>query len=84
MRLAGKYGDGLITDPLTWRELKSEWQQGAREPGKNPDEMPVLLEQFVVVGDEGDAQRPASLWHFLPKAFKKYYEIHDPVAIENR
>jgi F420-dependent hydroxymycolic acid dehydrogenase len=84
MRLAGKYGDGLITDPLTWREFKSEWEQGASEAGRDTDDMPVLLEQFVVVGDKDDAQRPASLWHFLPKAFKSYYAIPDPAEIERR
>jgi TAT-translocated FGD2 family F420-dependent dehydrogenase len=84
MRLAGKHGDGLITDPLTWRQHKSEWEAGAREAGKSPDEMPVLVEQFVVVGDEEDARRPASLWRFLPKAFKAYYEVTDPAMIEKR
>jgi len=84
MRLAGKHGDGLITDPLTWRQHKSEWEAGARERGKDPAEMPVLVEQFVVVGDEDDARRPASLWRFLPKAFKGYYEITDPAEIQRR
>jgi F420-dependent hydroxymycolic acid dehydrogenase len=84
MRLAGKHGDGLITDPLTWRELKPEWEAGARATGKDPADMPVLVEQFVVVGDKEDAQKPASLWRFLPKAFKSYYEVSDPAAIERR
>lgn len=84
MRLAGQHGDGLVTDPLTWRQFKSEWQQGARAAGKNPDDMPVLIEQFVVVGDTEDARRPASLWNFLPKAFKAYYEEPDPTEIQRR
>jgi F420-dependent hydroxymycolic acid dehydrogenase len=84
MRLAGKHGDGLITDPLTWRQHKSEWEAGARDAGKDPAEMPVLVEQFVVVGDQDDARRSAALWRFLPKAFKAYYEITDPAAIEQR
>lgn len=84
MRLAGKHGDGLITDPLTWRQHKVEWEAGAREAGKDPAGMPVLVEQFVVVGDEDDARRPASLWRFLPKAFKGYYEITDPAEIQRR
>jgi TAT-translocated FGD2 family F420-dependent dehydrogenase len=84
MRLAGKHGDGLITDPLTWRQHKGEWEAGAFEAGKNPDHMPVLVEQFVVVGDDDDALRPASLWRFLPKAFKSYFEIADPALIQSR
>jgi TAT-translocated FGD2 family F420-dependent dehydrogenase len=82
MRLAGLNGDGLITDPLTWKKFKSEWEGGARDAGKNPAEMPVLVEQFVVVGDEDEARRGAQLWRFLPKAFKKYYNILNPAEIQ--
>jgi TAT-translocated FGD2 family F420-dependent dehydrogenase len=82
MRLAGQYGDGLVTDPLTWRRFRSEWQEGARHAGKNPDRMPVLVEQFVVVGDRRDAAQAAKLWRFLPKAFKQYYDIRDPAEVQ--
>ena len=82
MRLAGEHGDGLITDPVTWRQYKSEWEAGARGVGKDPAKMPVLIEQFVVVGDDQDARRPAELWRFLPNAFKDYYKITDPAEIE--
>jgi TAT-translocated FGD2 family F420-dependent dehydrogenase len=82
MRLAGLHGDGLITDPLTWKQHKAAWESGAREAGKNPADMPVLVEQFVVVGDENDAKRPAELWRFIPKAFKGYYDIRDPAEIQ--
>ena len=84
MRLAGLHGDGLITDPLTWNKFKPEWQDGAREAGKDPDQMPVLVEQFVVVGDREDAAEAAELWRFLPKAFKQYYNIPDPAEIERQ
>jgi TAT-translocated FGD2 family F420-dependent dehydrogenase len=84
MRLAGIHGDGLITDPLTWQQHRVEWQNGAREAGKNPDDMPVLVEQFVTVGNESDAQEAANLWRFLPKAFKSYYNIPSPTKIEQQ
>ncbi|HWB50049.1 MAG TPA: TIGR03557 family F420-dependent LLM class oxidoreductase [Stellaceae bacterium] len=84
MRLAGKHGDGLITDTLSWQQFKPEWQAGAREAGKNPDAMPVLVEQFVVVGGRDEAMQAAALWRFLPKAFKGYYEIEDPAEIQRR
>jgi F420-dependent hydroxymycolic acid dehydrogenase len=84
MRLAGQHGDGLITDPLTWKKFKSEWEGGARDAGKNPADMPVLVEQFVVVGDQQQAQRAAELWRFLPKGFKKYYNNPDPTSIERQ
>jgi TAT-translocated FGD2 family F420-dependent dehydrogenase len=82
MRLAGIHGDGLITDPLTWKQHKSEWQDGARQAGKNPDDMPVLVEQYVVVGGEAEAQQAAELWRFGPKAFKTLYNIPSPVKIQ--
>lgn len=84
MRLAGVHGDGLITDPKTWKQHKAEWQRGAREAGKNPDDMPVLVELFVVVGDENEAKRPAELWRFIPKAFEKYVTNPDPAAIQRQ
>lgn len=84
MRLAGQYGDGLITDPKTWKQYKSEWEAGATGAGKNPAEMPVLVEQFVVVGGTDEARRAAELWRFIPKAFKKYYNVADPAEIERQ
>jgi hypothetical protein len=44
--------------------------------------MPVLVEQYVVVGTKEDAQQAARLWHFEPKAFKGYQNIPSPVTIE--
>jgi TAT-translocated FGD2 family F420-dependent dehydrogenase len=84
MRLAGQHGDGLITDPQTWKEHKGEWRGSATAAGKNPDAMPVLVEQFVVVGDRDDAEVAARLWNFIPKAFKGYHNIPNPSEIEKR
>jgi TAT-translocated FGD2 family F420-dependent dehydrogenase len=84
MRLAGQYGDGLITDPKSWKQFKAEWEAGARDVGKNPADMPVLVEQFVVVGDKNDARQAAEQWRFIPKAFKKYYNVPGPAEIEQQ
>lgn len=84
MRLAGEHGDGLVTDPLTWKQFKREWEAGARAAGKDPATMPVLVEQFVPVGDRSVAQQAAELWRFIPNAFKTYYRIPDPAAIQRR
>jgi hypothetical protein len=46
--------------------------------------MPVLVEQYVVVGSQQDAQAAAHLWRFGPKAFKTYYNIPDPAVIQQR
>jgi alkanesulfonate monooxygenase SsuD/methylene tetrahydromethanopterin reductase-like flavin-dependent oxidoreductase (luciferase family) len=82
MRLAGQHGDGLVTDPLTWKQHKTEWESGARDAGKNPAQMPVLVEQYVAVGDQGTARQAAEYWRFGPKAFKGYYNITDPAQVQ--
>lgn len=84
MKLAGQHGDGLVTDPQTWKLHKEEWESGARSAGKDPSAMPVLVEAFVVVGDQNDAQAAAKLWNFIPRAFKGYQNIPDPAQIEHR
>lgn len=84
MRLAGQHGDGLVTDPLTWMQHKSEWEDGARSAGKNPADMPVLIEQYVVVGDQKVAQQAAELWRFGPKAFKSLYNVPSPADIQKQ
>jgi F420-dependent hydroxymycolic acid dehydrogenase len=84
LRMAAKYGDGLITDPKHWRSHKADWEQAAREAGKDPAKMPVLVEHFVVVGDREEAKRWAELWRFLPKGFEGLYELADPAAIQQR
>jgi TAT-translocated FGD2 family F420-dependent dehydrogenase len=84
MLRSGQYGDGLISDPETWKQHKAQFESGAKSAGKNPRQMPVLVEQFVVVGDKEDAKTSAELWRFLPNAFKSYFNIRDPQAIENK
>jgi len=84
MRRAGRYADGLVTDPKTWKEHKAEFEAGAKDGAKDPKQMPVLVEQFVVVGDQKEAERATELWRFLPKAFKIYYNIPSPQTIQDR
>jgi TAT-translocated FGD2 family F420-dependent dehydrogenase len=84
MRRVGRYADGLITDPKTWKEHKAEFEQGAREAGKDPAAMPVFIEQYVVVGDKQDVKVAAEFWRFGPKAWKPYFNIRDPLTIEQR
>lgn len=84
MRRAGQYADGLVTDPKTWKQHKSEFEAGAKAAGKDPAQMPVLVEQYVVVGDEAAAKAAAELWRFGPKAFKTYFDIRDPLEIQQR
>lgn len=84
LRRAGMHADGLISDPKTWKEHKQEFEAGAKAAGKDPRNMPVMLEQYAVVGDKQDAQRPAELWRFGPKAWNPYYNIQNPREIQRR
>lgn len=82
MKRCGQYADGLITDPKTWQEHKSHFEEGARAAGKDPSKMPVYIEAFVVVGGKQDADHSARLWRFIPKAWNPYYNVRDPREIE--
>jgi G6PDH family F420-dependent oxidoreductase len=84
MQRVGRYADGLITDPKTWKENKAEFEQGAREAGKNAAKMPVFIEQYVVVGGKPEAEMAAEFWRFGPKAWKPYFNVRDPETIEQR
>ena len=84
MYRCGQYADGLITDPKTWKEYKSEFQKGAADAGKDLARMPVFIEQYVVVGDKKDAEEAAEFWRFGPKAWKPYFNIRDPKTIQER
>jgi F420-dependent hydroxymycolic acid dehydrogenase len=74
----------LITDGKTWKQHKGEFEQGLRAAGKSLGQVPVLIEQYAVVGDKAEAEKAAELWRFGPKAFKTYYNIRDPQAIQDR
>lgn len=54
------------------------------KPGKDPSLMPVCIEQFVVVGDQKEAETAAELWRFIPQAWKPYFNIRDPQVIQQR
>jgi F420-dependent hydroxymycolic acid dehydrogenase len=84
MRRVGQYADGLITDPKTWKQHKSEFEAGAKDAGKDPSQMPVFIEQYAVVGDQKDAEVAAKFWRFGPKAWNPYFNIRDPQEIERR
>ncbi len=84
MRRCGIYGDGLVTDPKTWKEHKGEFLAGLKEAGKDPLTTPVLVEQYVVVGGQKELNEAVSKWRFGPKAWKPYFNVRDPKEIEAR
>jgi coenzyme F420-dependent glucose-6-phosphate dehydrogenase len=55
---AGIYGDGLITvaaDPDITKQIVKNFEEGAREMGKDPAAMPRLIEVSVAYTDDKDA-----------------------------
>ncbi len=84
MHRCGQYADGLITDPKTWKEHKSEFQKGVADGGKEMSKVPVFVEQYVVVGGQQELREAAELWRFGPKAWKPYFNIRDPKTIQER
>jgi TAT-translocated FGD2 family F420-dependent dehydrogenase len=86
LELAGKNGDGLISDTKTVLDpkLMQHFQNGARQAGKDPNNMPVITEQWVIVGNEQEAQRWAKLWQFLPHAWDKFVTNPDPRDIQKQ
>jgi coenzyme F420-dependent glucose-6-phosphate dehydrogenase len=55
---AGQYGDGLITvggeEPDTYAEMLKNFEQGAREAGKDPSTLPRMIELSVDWSDDAD------------------------------
>ena len=84
MYRVGQHADGLITDPKSWKEHKPEFENGARAAGRDPKQLPILIEQYVVVGDQKEVEQSAELWRFGPKAWEPYFNIRDPQEIERR
>jgi F420-dependent hydroxymycolic acid dehydrogenase len=83
MEMAGRYGDGLISDgeTIVMPEMRAAFEKGARAAGKNPDEMTYHAELFVHIGDRESAKPVAEKWRFLVKAWDKYVDVHDPREI---
>ena len=86
MRLAGQYGDGLIAaaDAINKPELLAAFRAGAQAAGKDPAQLPIIVEAFVVAGDESEAARGAELWRFIPWAWKPFVNNPNPVWIREQ
>jgi TAT-translocated FGD2 family F420-dependent dehydrogenase len=85
-RVAGRLGDGWITAPkdAATRTKRDMFEAGVRESGRDPHRVPIICEQWVVVGGKREAEEAASQWRFIPKAFAKYFYDPDPRDIERR
>jgi len=86
--LSGRYADGLIADPAQLSDnpaYKAAWQRGARDAGKDPATMPILLEHFVSVSDIPQAFPGAEKWRFTARSWTPgYFNNIDPRDIQRR
>jgi F420-dependent hydroxymycolic acid dehydrogenase len=80
-RLAGRYGDGWITQAsgVTAPALVQAFTEGARAAGKAAAAMPRFAETFAVVGDRRAVEQAAQLWRFTAAGSDQA----NPVAIQN-
>jgi hypothetical protein len=72
--------------PSRWQETilekqlkRPHFEAPARSAGT--PSVPVLVEQYAVVGDENDAKVAAQRWCFGPKAFKTYFNVRNSKKI---
>jgi F420-dependent hydroxymycolic acid dehydrogenase len=80
--IAGRMGDAWITDAKSAvdpRKLAS-FREGAA--GRDPQDVPIVVEQWMVVGGRREAEEAAAQWRMVPRGFTKYFYNPDPRAIE--
>jgi F420-dependent hydroxymycolic acid dehydrogenase len=85
-RAAGELGDGWSTvgDGVHAEDSRKAFRKGAESAGKNPDQLRVLVESFVVVGSTSEAEEAARLWRFSPLGFAQLLDDPDPRHIQHR
>jgi coenzyme F420-dependent glucose-6-phosphate dehydrogenase len=85
---AGKYGDGFITvggqDPDTYQKIIQSFEGGAREAGRDPAQMPRMVELGVAYTDDEEAaiEHRKAYWAgtFVPALFTQ--KIYTPAMSE--
>ncbi len=87
-RLAARYGDGMITGASLLKynaELRSAWEAGLRESGKDRSSPPILVEHWAIVGGDAEARAAAEKWRFTPRAWEHgFYDNISPHDIQTR
>ncbi len=79
-------GDGWITiaDAVPHPpEVANAYRSGARDAGKDPATLPMLVELYAVVGDREEALEAARLWQFGP-LMGDLISVADPRVIQQR
>lgn len=84
--LAGELGDGWITNADAFPPepgVAQAYRSGLALAGKDEREAHVLVELYVVVGDEAEALEAARLWQFGP-VMNQLLNLADPRLIQRR
>lgn len=82
--MAGRFGDGWITsakDAMS-AEKRKAFADAVVASGRDPNDVPVIAETWVVVGGTREAEEAATRWRFIPQAFTTYFTNPDPRAIQ--
>ena len=88
--MAGLYGDGLVAGANLFKKqakLRSSWENGVRESGKDPRRQAVVLEHWAAIGEKDDREvrQAAVKWRFEPKTWERGYRDNtNPEEIEAR
>jgi TAT-translocated FGD2 family F420-dependent dehydrogenase len=82
-RLVGRIGDGWVTVGAAVMDeaIKGSFRDGARDAGKDPDRVPILVEHYCVVGGIAEAEEAARRWRFIATAWELLNEP-DPREIQ--
>ncbi len=83
-RTAGEFGDGWITDAVSVGrpEIRDAFREGARLAGKDPAQLRLLVDSYVVCGGTAEAEIAARLWRFVPIGFEDLLDQPDPREIQ--
>jgi TAT-translocated FGD2 family F420-dependent dehydrogenase len=82
--LAGRYGDGWVaqTRDISDKTMVDAFNEGARAAGMDPETMPKLVESWVVVGGQAEADQAARKWRFTVHGFGDLLYQPNPVTIQ--
>jgi len=87
-RLAGLYGDGLITGGNVLKstpKVKESWEAGVRESGRDPATQSLIVEHWTAIGDESAGREGAKKWRFLAKAWESgFFDNISPLDVQKR
>jgi alkanesulfonate monooxygenase SsuD/methylene tetrahydromethanopterin reductase-like flavin-dependent oxidoreductase (luciferase family) len=86
--IAGSLGDGWITDVAslllpTRQPVRDALAEAVKASGRKESDLRVLVESYVVLGDESEAEYAANLWRFLP-IVTDMLQVTDPRVIQQR